>query len=323
MDTLLYLAPLQGYTEAYFRNAYQHYFKAFDGAVSPFIPSGLGTKVKHARIRDLWKEHNKGMPVVPQILGKAAPEIVPLAKYLYAYGYDEININMGCPVPSVIRKQRGSGLLAAPPLVSALLEALCHDTDNKISLKMRLGKTDKGDIQQLLPIINQYPIHQLIIHPRTATQMYEGAVDIELFRWCTDNTHIPIMYSGDIFSLHDFEALQQQLPQQQQWMLGRGALYDIFLPQEIKEGTLPVAHKRDILLRFHRRLQEEISAYRPHSQQLLSKMKEYWGYFAYHFQAHKAIHYSLTRCHDMDSFRQLSETTIREAPWRQKPLRAR
>ncbi len=316
MTHQLFLAPLQGYTEAYFRNAFYQTFKDFEGALSPFIPSGLGEKVKHSRIHDLWKERNKGMPVVPQVLGNKAEAIVPLAKYLYDYGYEELNINMGCPMPGVSRKGRGSGLLATPDTVVCLLEALCEQTPNKISVKLRLGYRDAQDIKQILPIINQFPVYQMTIHPRIGIQMYEGEPDIEAYKWCLANTSIPVVYSGDIFTVDDFEQLQQQLPTQTQWMIGRGVLFDIFLPHSLHGGTLPLEEKRQIFATFHSHLEAELKEHKFSERRMLSKLKEYWGYFAHHFQQYEAIHYQLTRCDTLHQFLDIKQAIIEQSAWK-------
>ncbi len=316
MKHQLFLAPLQGYTEAYFRNAFYQSFKDFEGALSPFIPSGLGLKVKHSRIHDLWKERNKGMPVEPQVLGNQAEAIVPLAKYLYDYGYEALNINMGCPVPGVSRKGRGSGLLAAPDTMARLLEALCTQTPNKISIKLRLGYRDAQDIKRILPIINQFPVYQLTVHPRIGTQMYEGAPDIEAYKWCLDHTDIPIIYSGDIFTVHDFEQLRTALPAQTQWMIGRGVLFDIFLPHSLHGHSLSVDDKRQVFATFHAHLEAELQEYAFSERRMLSKLKEYWGYFAHHFQAHEDIHYQLTRCNALDRFLDIKQAVIEQAAWK-------
>ncbi len=316
MKHQLFLAPLQGYTESYFRNAFYQSFKDFEGALSPFIPSGLGEKVKHSRIHDLWKEHNKGMPVVPQVLGNKAQAIVPLAKYLYDYGYKELNINMGCPMPNVSRKRRGSGLLAAPDIMARLLEALCEQTPNKISIKLRLGYHHVWDIKQILPIINQFPIYQLTIHPRIGTQIYKGVPNIEAYKWCLANTAIPVIYSGDIFTVQDFEQLQQQLPTQTQWMIGRGVLFDIFLPHSLHGYQLSIEDKRHMFATFHSHLEAELKEHKFSEHRMLSKLKEYWGYFAHHFQQHEDIHYQLTHCNSLVQFMDSKQAVIAQAAWK-------
>ena len=317
---ILYLAPLQGYTESYFRNAFSKYFDSFDRAIAPFIPSGRGDHIKASRIRDLLHENNDKMPVDPQIIGKYAPEMIPLARHLYRYGYKTLNINMGCPVPSIAQKMRGSGILPYPDMVEMLLEKLFSEVENQISLKLRLGYYKKEEIQQLLPIINQFPIKELIIHPRLGSQMYEGTPDLDAFEWCQKNTSIPLVYSGDIFDRESFLKLQKRFPKQEKWMIGRGVIYDLFLPFRIQHGSITTAEKADLFSRFHASLFDEVIKYRNRPKNQLNKMKEYWGYFSRQFENYKDIHYKITRSTSIEAFIDISTKVLKKEKWRNRPI---
>ncbi|NOR88313.1 MAG: tRNA-dihydrouridine synthase family protein [Bacteroidales bacterium] len=317
---ILYLAPLQGYTESYFRNAYSRYFDSFDQAIAPFIPAGLGDNIKASRIRDLLHENNDKMPVDPQIIGKYAPEFIPLAKHLYKYGYKTLNINMGCPVLSIAQKMRGSGMLAYPDMVEMLLEKLFSEVPNAISLKMRLGFHSKNELRELMPIINQFPLKEIIVHPRLGSQMYTGTPDLDAFEWCQKNTPIPLVYSGDIFTRDDYLRLERRFPHQQKWMIGRGVIYDLFLPMSIKQGNISVDDKKDLFESFHTTLFEEVMKYRNRPKNQLNKMKEYWGYFSRQFENYEHIHYKITRSMSLDEFSEISNTIFSQEKWRKKPL---
>jgi len=312
----LYLAPLQGYTEFLFRNAYVRHFAGIDRAIAPFIPSGLGAVIKHRRIRDLWKENNPMLPVEPQILGKSAPEIVPVAKYLYDYGYDTININMGCPIPAIRAKMRGSGMLAYPEMVEMLLEKLFEELPNKISLKIRLGNEKANEITELLPVLNQFPLKELIIHPRVGTQMYEGKVDLERFSWCVKQSKAPIVYSGDIFDLATFRQMQSRFPQVSRWMIGRGLLFSPFLPEIIQRNdTLWVKNELHRFWDFHDDLLEQILTYRERPKNQLNKLKEYWRYFSQAFTHSESHFYQISRAEDMTQYRAIVDSIRKEGEW--------
>jgi len=313
----LYLAPLQGYTEFLFRNAYARHFGGIDNAIAPFLPSGLGVTVKHRRIRDLWKENNGQIPVTPQILGKSSPEIVPVAKYLFDYGYDTLNINMGCPIPSIRSKMRGSGILAYPDMVEMLLEKLFNDLQNKLSLKIRLGNESAEEVKELIPIINQFPIKELIIHPRIGTQMYEGMVDLDSFSWCVENAKAPIVYSGDIFDLATFRRLRNQFPSISRWMIGRGLLFSPFLPEIIKKNDCGwVKNELHRFWDFHDDLEEQILTFRDRPNNQLNKLKEYWRYFSQAFQDSETHFYRISRTTDLNSFRLIVEQIQLKGIWK-------
>ena len=316
----LYLAPLQGYTESYFRNAFSRYFDSFDHSIAPFIPAGRGDTIRTSRIRDLLHENNDKMPVDPQIIGKYAPEFIPLAKYLYDYGYKTLNINMGCPISSIAKKMRGSGILTYPEMVEMLLEKLFAEVPNEISLKVRLGYFNKDELKVLMPIFNQFPLKELIVHPRLGKQMYEGTPDLDAFAWCLKNSKAPLIYSGDIFSVKAMNDLQKQFPKQEKWMIGRGVIYDLFLPQEIKYGKLEKSDKRVLFAQFHQALLEEVIKYRNRPRNQLNKMKEYWGYFSRQFDHYKEIHYKLTRTETLEEFEDLSSQVLKSEKWRDQPI---
>ncbi len=313
----LYLAPLQGYTEFLFRNAYARHFGGIDFAIAPFLPSGLGDNVKHKRIKDLWKEHNNLIPIDPQIIGKNAPEIIPVAKYLFDYGYDTININMGCPIPSIRVKMRGSGILAYPDMIEMLLEKLFNDLKNKISLKIRLGNESAEEVKELIPVINQFPIKELIIHPRIGTQMYEGNVDLEAFSWCIENVKAPIVYSGDIFDLSTFNKMQSRFPDISRWMIGRGLLFSPFLPEIIKKNDCSwVKNEIERFWNFHEDLEFQIITYRDRPKNQLNKLKEYWRYFSQAFEDSENHFYQISRAVDLENYRSIVNIIREKGVWR-------
>ncbi len=312
-----YLAPLQGYTEFPFRNAFMRHFGGLDKAISPFIASGLGTHIRMARIRDLWKEDNQLLAVDPQILGKEAKAIIPTANYLFDYGYDTLNLNMGCPIPGIRAKNRGAGLLAHPEMIESLLAELFHSIPNQISLKIRIGNENRADLEKIIPVMNQFPIKELIVHPRLGTQMYEGQVDLDAFAWCVQHAKAPLVYSGDIFDLDSFLRLKEQFPDISRWMLGRGLLFSPFLAEILrKESNAGLADSWNRFWDFHEDLKEQILSYSPQEKNQLNKLKEYWRYFSQAFQNSEKLFYRIAHAKDLKSFSNIMDQTRETAIWR-------
>ncbi|HCR83146.1 MAG TPA: diguanylate cyclase, partial [Lachnospiraceae bacterium] len=96
------------------------------------------------------------------------------AHKLQQYGYGEVNLNLGCPSKTVVAKGRGSGFLAFPDKLDAFLEEIFEHTDMKISIKTRIGKESPEEFERLLGIYNQYPLEELIIHPRVQMDFYKN-----------------------------------------------------------------------------------------------------------------------------------------------------
>jgi tRNA-dihydrouridine synthase B len=276
----LYMGPLRGYTDSIYRNTFTAHFGGYDVAMAPFIPSTHSTKIRKKNLKDLLPENNSSLPVIPQILSRSAEGFTPLANCLFDLGYQTVNWNLGCPHPVVAKKQRGSGLLPHPDRIRSFLEESLPMLKPRLSIKTRLGWESKDDILSLIAIFNQYPLHEIIIHPRTGKQMYTGSPDLEAFEKCMSVAQHPIVYNGDIKTAADFKALSERFPAISRWMIGRGSLVDPFLPMGIKEGQKDIKDRNKKLKQFHDALFQEYSRVLNGPHHILNRMKAFWYYFA-------------------------------------------
>ena len=281
--TTLYLAPLRGLTDAIFRNAFAKHFGGFDLAVAPFVTSVKGNKIKPTHIKDLAPEINKKIPVIPQILSKNPEEFIILAKSFYDIGYKNINWNLGCPYPMVAKKKRGAGLLPYPEIIQSFLDKVMPAIPNKLTIKTRLGMNKPDEIYKIIPIFNNYPIEELIIHARTGKQMYEGKTNLEFFGPCIDLSVHQIAYNGDINSLEIYENLKQRFPTITKWMIGRGAIENPFLPLIIKKQTDKLDNQIKLIKNFHDELFDKYREILYGPGHLLGKMKGLWFYLSNFF----------------------------------------
>ena len=233
----LYMAPMKGLTDHLFRSAFADHFGGFDLAVAPFITTKQGHRIKKNYVKDVLPENNTRMPVIPQILSKTAGDFIILANYLYDLGYDTVNWNLGCPYPMVANKKRGSGMLPYTDRIQAFLDRVIPEINGSLSIKMRLGWKENTDIFRLLPVIDPYPLSQIIIHPRTGLQRYDGHVDLDAFEDCLAVTGHTVVYNGDIRTVDDFRRLYQRFDRVHAWMIGRWCIADPFLPGRITTGA--------------------------------------------------------------------------------------
>ena len=293
---MLILAPMQGLTELLFRRAFERAFPgAFDYAVSPFISLTHGNlKDAEKKIADVLPERNSGsMRVVPQILGREVGEFVDLANRLYDLGYEEVNWNIGCPMRRVAGKHRGSGILPYPEEVRAVLEGVVPAMRPQLSVKMRLGYRSANEIDSIVPILNDYPLANVTIHPRIGKQMYSGTPDLTRFAEVLPVLKHKVIYNGDICSLYDYERIRRMFPMVKDVMIGRGVLYNPLLPIEIRraqpeglrvggfegfrvggfEGGEKTASE------FIVSMMEEIMELDVSREAKMRKMKEYWCLF--------------------------------------------
>jgi len=230
---------MRGITTMHYRRAFVRHFGGLDAEMAPFIPTVNADKINPKLLRDVLPENNSGLPLIPQLIGNNAADFVNMAKALHDLGYNEVNWNLGCPHKPVRKKQRGSGLLPHPERVDALLETICAESPCKISVKVRLGVSDPTELMRLIPILNRYPLSEVIVHPRTAEQMYDGAVDLDAFAEAYAEIKHPVCYNGDITDLAFFQGLESAFgrPTLGRFMIGRGLLANPFLCEVIK-GSL-------------------------------------------------------------------------------------
>ncbi|MFH1836513.1 MAG: tRNA-dihydrouridine synthase family protein [Candidatus Omnitrophota bacterium] len=299
--TILYMAPILGITGALYRNEYSRFFDGYDHAVTPFIKSSKG---RRSTLKDILPKNNDtSFKIIPQVLDKDPDDFVPLAKAIFDLGYDTLNWNLGCPLAMVRNKGRGSGMLPLADDIVKFLDKVVPEIPNHLSIKVRLGSESPRDLARLLPRLNDIPLKEIIIHPRTGKQMYEGDANLDAFQEALSLTKHPIVYNGDIKSVKTFKALSKRFPEISRWMIGRGGVTDPFLPEEIKALThCTYKEKLDRFLSFHNAVftayQKKLSG----SAHLIGKMKEVWRYWAEAFEGGDKVFYKITRTRTADSY---------------------
>lgn len=281
-ETNLYLAPLQGFTDFIYRSAYSKIFPGIDAFFIPYI-SVKNKEILNKYKREIFPENNPKTKVVPQVLAKDADEMLFLSKVLENTGYKEINLNLGCPYPMVTNRQKGAGLLPHPEKISSILNSFFDKTKLKLSIKLRAGLLTENELENVILVLNQFPLSEVILHPRVAKQLYSGEIIETAFQFATQNLNHNLTYNGDIFSLYDFDNYKQKFSQINSWMLGRGILKNPFLPAEIKNITITESEKWTKLWDFHQLVFEGYKASVDNEGNVLNKMKQFWTYFACSF----------------------------------------
>lgn len=176
-----YLAPLEGLTGYIFRNAMEKYFPGTDRYFTPFIAPDQKKILRTKERRDVLPENNLAKDLIPQILTNNPEHFIRTTEVLQELGYNEVNLNLGCPSGTVVSRGRGSGFLAHPEELDRFLEQIFKGSKCRISIKTRVGFDDSDDAFRLLEIYRRYPLSELIIHPRTRAEFYRGVPDLELF----------------------------------------------------------------------------------------------------------------------------------------------
>ena len=266
----IYFAPMEGVTDAVYRRVHHAHFAGIDKYFIPFISPTQNLVLTPRERNNVSPEVNAGLRAVPQVLTKKADHFLWAAQLLYDMGYEEINLNVGCPSGTVTAKGKGAGMLLYPDELDAFLEEIYTHTPVRVSIKTRIGFFSPDEFDELLPVFSRYPVHELIIHPRTREQYYKGTPHREVYDAYKDQTRLPLVYIGDLFTPGDCQDFAAQHGETRALMLGRGLLANPALAQTAAGGA-PLT--KESLRAFHDDL---FSAYRQtyHTSAVLGRMRE-------------------------------------------------
>ncbi len=296
----LALAPLQTFTDFHFRNAFQQVFKGVDYFYAPYLKlNNDGTIKENTKVDVLPKNNPFGLPV-PQLMACSPKEFFVMENYLDSLGYTEVNWNMGCPYPMVTNKNWGAGILNKPDDLLRNLEEIYSKLKLDLSIKMRMGLESTAEILHILPILNEFPLTEVIIHGRYAKQLYSGEPDKERFAECIQLSKHSLCYNGDVDSIEEFETITQLFPNINKLMIGRGALKKPWLFEEIRSGK--ASHIESRMIHLSELIYESCTANNPSKGYALQKLKSYWEYFSEGFEDGKHMYRKLKKTETAQSF---------------------
>lgn len=284
-----YFAPLEGINGYIYRNAYNQFFSGISKYFTPFIAPNKNRALSPKEIWDILPQNNEKLYVVPQILTNNAGYFIRTAKELEEkYGYNEVNLNLGCPSGTVVAKGKGAGFLSKKADLDVSLEEIFEKMNGKISIKTRIGKESPEEFYELIEIFNKYPVHELIIHPRVQTDYYKNKPDWRIFAEGVRLSKNPLCYNGDIFTRRDYKEFRISFPKIKHVMLGRGLLVNPALAEDIAEGREQEKESgsqadKQLIKAFHDRLYGDYKEVLSGELPVLFKMKELWFYMIHIF----------------------------------------
>ena len=221
----IYFAPLEGITGYVFRNAYAKHYGGVDKYFTPFLTPHTKKLMNSREKRDILPENNVGLKVVPQVLTNKAEELIDICNRLKEYGYDEVNLNLGCPSRTVTAKGKGSGFLEEPRALEEFFDRFFKVSDTKLSIKTRIGVSEVEEAERLFRIYERFPFEEVIIHARLQQEFYQGTPHYDIFEeYCSRSKH-SLCYNGDIRSREDLEKLDAKWDNCEKFMIGRGLLF--------------------------------------------------------------------------------------------------
>ena len=301
-----YFAPMEGLTDSIYRRAHHTYFSGVDRYYMPFLSPTIHRTLTHREDRELPMADSVDFQAVPQVLTKVAEDFLWAAQVCRDRGYDEVNLNVGCPSGTVVSKGKGSGMLRDLDHLDRFLEEIFQESVLPISIKTRLGIENSEEFPKILEIYNRYPIKELTIHPRVRKQFYNGTVDMEMFLYAAQNSRNPLCYNGDITSVAQINKLQLEFPMVESVMIGRGLVAD--------PGLLCGGTEIKALEQFMNALLEEYTVSFGGARNAMFRLKENWGLLHPRFEGVDKLWKRLRKTTDLEEYKAITAEIFHTLP---------
>jgi len=179
-------------------------------------------------------ENRTGRPVFAQIMGEDVSLMRRAVAELGKYPIAGVDLNMGCPVPAIYKRNVGGGLLRDPEKVDEVLGALRAATRGLFTVKMRVGFESPAHFDRILALINQHSVDLLSLHGRTVMERYNGDVHYDLIAHAVRVVKCPVLANGNITSAEKAARVLAETGAAGV-MLGRHAIRNPFIFRQCRE----------------------------------------------------------------------------------------
>lgn len=246
----LLLAPMEGLVDDVMRDVLTR-AGTYDLAVSEFIRVS-GSLLPIRAFRRICPELSQasctraGTPVVVQLLGSDPACLAENAAQLAELSPAGIDLNFGCPAPTVNRHGGGASLLADPEQLFRIAAAVRRAVPQAIpfSAKMRLGISDTARTLDCARALAAGGIVSLVVHARTKTEAYRPPAHWEWVARISEVVQPPVVANGEVWTTDDHGRCCA-VSASQDVMIGRGAVADPFLAERIRALAVGVAIATD------------------------------------------------------------------------------
>lgn len=294
----IYVAPLQGYTDAEFCNAHNHIYGYADGYFTPF----MRVEKNVVRPRDINNlKRCSEIPVVPQLIFRDNLELSVLLAAVKEAGHERVDLNLGCPFPPQIKAGRGAAIINNP---GKLEEALPLLEGIKVSVKMRLGMENPEEWKAIMPVLKKLNPEHVTLHPRIAAQQYGGELHMAQFEEFLAIAEFPVIYNGDIKTPDEIGHILLRYPSLTGVMTGRGLLGRPSLIAEYRTGKEWTKEQQlETVLRLHNAILSHYTRRLCGDAQILSKIQPFWNYLEPLIG--KKLYKALTKTRSLTAYRRL------------------
>ncbi len=254
-----------------------------------------------------------GIPLSVQVMGNDAAKMAEAAGLIARAGADVVDINLGCPMPRVVRKGVGAAMLKDPELLARVLGAMRGEVPGALSAKIRAGFDESDDVLRIAEVVQNAGVDFLTVHPRRRCDYYEGVADWRIVRTLRERLDIPVVGNGDVWYARDALRLEAETGCDAV-MIGRPALRNPWIFRQIDElrrHASPFRPTGDDVFAWLLRVREAYDATFPRT---VGKLKELLSWIGRAVDDGGAFRRSALRAPDVDAILRLAERTLRRLP---------
>lgn len=304
-----YFAPMEGITDNIYRRLHHRFFPGIDQYYTPFLSPSVHHCLTPKEVKELPPAESLGFQVVPQLLTKVPEDFLWMAEKCHELGYDEINLNVGCPSGTVTAKGKGAGMLTDLESLDRFFDEVFARTTIDVSVKTRLGFASAEEFPAVIEIFNRYPIKQLTVHPRVRNAFYKGNVDLSAFKYAIEHSNAPVCFNGNLNSREEIKTISQQFPRLNAVMLGRGLVAD---PGMLTPGGTDV---KSLEAFYDALLEEYLSAFGG-AKNAMFRLKEHWRYLMCKFENSDKLAKQLRKTTDLSTYKAITREIFSNLPMR-------
>ena len=240
LDNPYVLAPMAGVTDLPFRLLCR---EQGVGLLCMEMVSAKAIQYNNKNTQALLEIHPEEPPVSLQLFGSEPDVISEIAKQIEELPFSILDINMGCPVPKIVKNGEGSALMKNPKLVHEIVSKTVKAIEKPVTVKIRKGFDDSCiNAVEIAKIIEDAGAAAVAVHGRTREQYYSGKADWDIIRQVKEAVSIPVIGNGDVVSGESALAMMKQTGCDGV-MIGRGAQGNPWIFSELveyeKTGKMP------------------------------------------------------------------------------------
>jgi len=230
------LAPMAGVTDTVFRR----FIREMNGCglmMTEFTSADGMLRAKDKKAKRYLHFYEDEHPIAAQLFGSNPDTLREAATMIEGFGFDMVDLNLGCPAKKVVKCNGGSGLLRDLPLIARIFETVRAAVKIPFTVKFRAGWSEKELVfLELAKLAESCGLNAVAMHARTREQGYSGNANWDWIRDMKQTVSIPVIGNGDIRSPEDAAAMVAHTGCDAV-MIGRSAASNPWIFRQIEQYT--------------------------------------------------------------------------------------